>query len=77
MSYFVDVFVLHYIVSLHYKDTTSGHALSSISGYFFSLNFIRKDRFSKHKDECINMRSRFHFPATLPQAMANGRWQFF
>ena len=27
--------ILHFFVSLHYKDTTSGHGLSSVSGYFF------------------------------------------
>ena len=44
MSYFVDVFVLHFIVSLHHKDTTSGHALSSISGYFFhKFSFVKTD----------------------------------
>ena len=44
MSYFVDVFVLHFIVSLHHKDTTSGHGLSSISGYFFhKFSFVKTD----------------------------------
>ena len=39
MSYFVDVFVLHFIVSLHYKDTTSGHGLSSFLSIIFHFFF--------------------------------------
>ena len=49
MSYFVDVFVLHFIVSLHHKDTTSGHGLSSISGYFFHYFSFEKTDFQNIK----------------------------